>query len=435
MKAPNSPISHGAVRDHARPARSTSRSRRALLAERIRQEDDPQRQPARAGEEVHRAAEREHGAARPHRRRAWKCARRSRATCRPSTRRSARTSTRGQRIGQIDLLDKFKIRARIDQFYISRVEVGTPGHVDARRQELGRQGAEGLSGSEAERFEADVVFADAVPASPASAARRVTVELSFGAPIAEPDRREGRLLPADRAAAGSTWSPKDGKQRAPRRRAARPAESAPGRSARGPDARATASSPRATTRYNDVDELQFSEAIKITTPTGKDNDHRNPEPEEDLPHRRGRDDRRRRRSTSRSSEGQFVSIMGPSGCGKSTLLHILGLIDTPDRRQLPLPRRGRLAAIRSASAPQIRKAQHRLRLPELQPDRRAHGVRERRAAAGLRARRRAASARRASRRCSRRWTSRIAAITSRRSSPAASSSAWPWRARWSTSRT
>ena len=28
---------------------------------------------------------------------------------------------RGQRIGQIDLLDKFKIRARIDQLYISRV--------------------------------------------------------------------------------------------------------------------------------------------------------------------------------------------------------------------------------------------------------------------------------------------------------------------------
>ena len=36
---------------------------------------------------------------------------------------------RGQRIGQIDLLDGFKIRARIDQLYIGRVVVGTSGHV------------------------------------------------------------------------------------------------------------------------------------------------------------------------------------------------------------------------------------------------------------------------------------------------------------------
>ncbi len=36
--------------------------------------------------------------------------------------------------------------------------------------------------------------------------------------------------------------------------------------------------------------------------------------------------------------GEFVSIAGPSGCGKSTLLSILGLLDSPTARQLPLER-------------------------------------------------------------------------------------------------
>ena len=73
------------------------------------------------------------------------------------------------------------------------------------------------------------------------------------------------------------------------------------------------------------------------------------------------------------SEGEFVSIMGPSGCGKSTLLHILGLIDSPtdgsykflgeDVSGYPESRR--------ADDPQV---PHRLRVPELQPHRRAHRV-------------------------------------------------------------
>src|SRR5262249_34446770 len=36
----------------------------------------------------------------------------------------------GQRIGQIDQLDAFKIRASIDQYYLSRVDVGTPGKLE-----------------------------------------------------------------------------------------------------------------------------------------------------------------------------------------------------------------------------------------------------------------------------------------------------------------
>ena len=44
-------------------------------------------------------------------------------------------------------------------------------------------------------------------------------------------------------------------------------------------------------------------------------------------------------------DGEFVAIMGPSGCGKSTLLNILG-----ERTH------------------QVPQGQHRLRVPELQPD-------------------------------------------------------------------
>ena len=39
------------------------------------------------------------------------------------------------------------------------------------------------------------------------------------------------------------------------------------------------------------------------------------------------------RSTSRSAQGEFVSLIGPSGCGKSTLLRLIGdLTDADDRR-------------------------------------------------------------------------------------------------------
>ena len=51
-------------------------------------------------------------------------------------------------------------------------------------------------------------------------------------------------------------------------------------------------------------------------------------------------------------DGEFVAIMGPSGCGKSTLLNILGLLERPQ----------------GEGAYQVPQRQHRLRVPELQPD-------------------------------------------------------------------
>ena len=82
------------------------------------------------------------------------------------------------------------------------------------------------------------------------------------------------------------------------------------------------------------------------------------------------------------AHGEYVSIAGPSGCGKSTLLSLLGLLDSPTERQVRAERQARRVAdaLRARAHPQPR---DRLHLPELQPDRRPLGLRERRAAADL----------------------------------------------------
>ena len=88
---------------------------------------------------------------------------------------------RGQRIGQIDLLDKFKVRARIDQYYISRVEVGTPGHVNLDGKTWTVKVQKIYPEVKNNAFEADVVFPEGVPES-LKRGQTLTVELSFGSP-------------------------------------------------------------------------------------------------------------------------------------------------------------------------------------------------------------------------------------------------------------
>jgi HlyD family secretion protein len=88
---------------------------------------------------------------------------------------------RGQRIGQIDLLDQFKVRMRIDQFYISRVEVGTGGHLDLDGRDFEVTVQKVYPEVRNGTFEADVVFAGAVPDS-LKRGQTLTVELSFGSP-------------------------------------------------------------------------------------------------------------------------------------------------------------------------------------------------------------------------------------------------------------
>jgi HlyD family secretion protein len=87
----------------------------------------------------------------------------------------------GQRIGQIDLLDKLKVTLSIDQFYISRVQIGTPGHVtldgktwDVKIQKIYPEVKQNA-------FSADAVFVAETPES-LKRGQTLTIELTFGAP-------------------------------------------------------------------------------------------------------------------------------------------------------------------------------------------------------------------------------------------------------------
>ena len=134
--------------------------------------------------------------------------------------------------------------------------------------------------------------------------------------------------------------------------------------------------------------------------------------------------------------GEMVAIMGPSGSGKSTLMHILGLLHAPDRNggtgagaARQGQRRGR--PVGSRAHPHAGR-RHGLRVPVLQPGADADRARER--VPGRRVRRESPAARRGTppwrRSAGSAWRSGTA--TDRWSSPAANSSAWPLRARWST---
>jgi HlyD family secretion protein len=87
----------------------------------------------------------------------------------------------GQRIGQIDLLDKFKVRAKIDQFYISKVEIGTKGHIDLDGKTWPVSVLKIYPEVKENAFEADVVF-DGTGPEGLKRGQTLTVELTFGAP-------------------------------------------------------------------------------------------------------------------------------------------------------------------------------------------------------------------------------------------------------------
>jgi HlyD family secretion protein len=89
--------------------------------------------------------------------------------------------TAGQRVGQIDLLDKLKVNLSIDQFYISRVQVGTIGHVnlDGRNWDVKIQKIYPEVKNSA--FAADAVFIGETPES-LKRGQTLTIELTFGAP-------------------------------------------------------------------------------------------------------------------------------------------------------------------------------------------------------------------------------------------------------------
>ena len=87
----------------------------------------------------------------------------------------------GQRIGQIDVLDKFKIRANVDQYYISKVEVGTKGKFtlngDSYRVEVTKIYPEIINNV----FTVDMAFSSDIPDG-IRRGQTLTVELSFSEP-------------------------------------------------------------------------------------------------------------------------------------------------------------------------------------------------------------------------------------------------------------
>jgi HlyD family secretion protein len=87
----------------------------------------------------------------------------------------------GQRIGQIDLLDKFKVRVKIDQFYISKVEIGTKGHVDLDGKNWPVAVQKIYPEVKDNTFQADVLFDGASPEG-LKRGQTLTVELTFGLP-------------------------------------------------------------------------------------------------------------------------------------------------------------------------------------------------------------------------------------------------------------
>ena len=86
----------------------------------------------------------------------------------------------GRRIGQIDQLDAFKMRARIDQYYLARVEVGTPGKIELDGKTYAVAVDRIYPEVVNDAFPVDIHFSAAPPPG-LRRGQRLTIELSFGA--------------------------------------------------------------------------------------------------------------------------------------------------------------------------------------------------------------------------------------------------------------
>lgn len=88
---------------------------------------------------------------------------------------------RGQRIGQIDVLDEYKISVGVDQFYIARVQLGTPGRFALEEQTYDVVVDKIFTEVVNDNFMVDVAFVGAVPPD-LRRGQRLTVELNFSEP-------------------------------------------------------------------------------------------------------------------------------------------------------------------------------------------------------------------------------------------------------------
>ena len=85
---------------------------------------------------------------------------------------------RGQRIGQIDVLGSYKISVSVDQYYIARVQVGTPGRLALDGGTYDVAVDKIFTEVVNDAFMVDVAFADEVPPN-LRRGQRLTVELNF----------------------------------------------------------------------------------------------------------------------------------------------------------------------------------------------------------------------------------------------------------------
>ena len=173
----------------------------------------------------------------------------------------------GKRIGQIDQLDAFKMRASIDQYYLSRVEVGTPGKTELNGETYAVAVKRIYPEVVNDAFTVDIDFAGAAPPS-LRRGQRLTIELSFGASTQSLIVERGGFVQHS----GGRWVyliAEDGRsaRRAPVRFGRQNPRYLEVLEGLRPNDRIVTSS---YTTFNDVDELKFTHPVPLPNPTTAD---------------------------------------------------------------------------------------------------------------------------------------------------------------------
>jgi len=169
----------------------------------------------------------------------------------------------GRRIGQIDQLEAFKMRARIDQYYLSRVELGTPGKLQHEGKNYDVAVKRVYPEIVNDAFMVDIDFVGAPPPG-LRRGQRLTIELSFGASTQSLIVERGGFMQNS----GGRWVyliAEDGRtaRRAPVRLGRQNPRYVEVLEGLRPDDRIVTST---YTTFNDVDELEFTEPVHSSDP-------------------------------------------------------------------------------------------------------------------------------------------------------------------------
>jgi len=169
----------------------------------------------------------------------------------------------GRRIGQVDQLDAFKLRASIDQYYLSRVDVGTPGKFELDGKTYAVAVKRVYPEVVNDAFAVDIDF-DGAPPPGLRRGQRLTIELSFGASTQSLIVERGGFMQHS----GGRWVyliAEDGRsaRRAPVRFGRQNPRYLEVLEGLRPNDRIVTSS---YTTFNDVDELEFTEPLPLLDP-------------------------------------------------------------------------------------------------------------------------------------------------------------------------